>query len=252
MTVLVSEDTQAAAAAIAAVQEAIGEEPALSIGSAQVGLFDADALVPEPGARIINVPLAGVPGGHIAIAASGQLLEAIEAAALDVAQVLGAAITASLPALEALAGTELEAGDAAEIAAEELVGAESAVVQVMSGDAVVATFIVRNPSDEAGIAPHEFQPLDDGVAGAGGLGRSLDLLREVELGVTAELGRRQMLVKDLLGLTPGTVIELERSAGAPIDVLVNGTLIARGEVVVIDEEFGIRITEIIGKADPSA
>jgi flagellar motor switch protein FliN/FliY len=65
------------------------------------------------------------------------------------------------------------------------------------------------------------------------------------MGVTAELGRRRMTVRELLALTPGTVIELDRAAGSPVDVLVNGTLIARGEVVVIDEEFGIRIVEIV-------
>ena len=54
-----------------------------------------------------------------------------------------------------------------------------------------------------------------------------------------------MSVRDLLALTPGAVIELDRAAGSPVDVLVNGTLIARGEVVVIDEEFGIRISEIV-------
>jgi flagellar motor switch protein FliN/FliY len=67
--------------------------------------------------------------------------------------------------------------------------------------------------------------------------------------VTAELGRTTMPVADLLGLAPGSLIELDRAAGSPIDVLVNGTLIARGEVVVIDEDFGLRITEIIGPDD---
>jgi flagellar motor switch protein FliN/FliY len=75
--------------------------------------------------------------------------------------------------------------------------------------------------------------------------RPLSLLHDVEMGVTAELGRRRMTVRDLLSLTPGAVIELDRAAGSPVDVLVNGTLIARGEVVVIDEEFGIRISEIV-------
>jgi flagellar motor switch protein FliN/FliY len=66
------------------------------------------------------------------------------------------------------------------------------------------------------------------------------------MGVTAELGRTRMTVKELLALTPGSVVELDRMAGSPVDVLVNGTLVARGEVVVIDEEFGVRISEIIG------
>ena len=63
--------------------------------------------------------------------------------------------------------------------------------------------------------------------------------------VIAELGRRQMKVRDLAGLEPGSVIELDRAAGSPVDVLVNGALLAHGEVVVIDEEFGIRVSEII-------
>lgn len=252
MTVLVSQDTQAATAALEALTQALGGELTLAVGDAQVGLFDADALVPEVGAQVVSVDLAGVPGGHVAIAASARLAELAANAGVELADLLGAAIQASLPVVEAAAGIELQAGAPGVSSADALVGAECSVVQWMDGDVCVATFIVRNPSDDAGIAPHEFQPLDGGVAAAAGAGRSLDLLREVELGVTAELGRRQMLVKDLLALTPGTVIELERSAGAPIDVLVNGTLIARGEVVVIDEEFGIRITEIVGKQEDQA
>ena len=63
--------------------------------------------------------------------------------------------------------------------------------------------------------------------------------------VTAELGRTRMTVRELLSLAPGAVVELDRAAGSPADVLVNGTLLARGEVVVVDEDFGIRITEIV-------
>ena len=71
------------------------------------------------------------------------------------------------------------------------------------------------------------------------------MLHDVEMAVTVELGRTRMTVREILGLAPGTVVELDRAAGAPVDVVVNGTLIARGEVVVIDEEFGIRVTEIV-------
>ena len=74
----------------------------------------------------------------------------------------------------------------------------------------------------------------------------LQALAGVEMAVTAELGRTTMAVSELLGLAPGSLIELDRAAGSPIDVLVNGTIIARGEVVVIDDDFGLRITEIIG------
>ncbi len=94
------------------------------------------------------------------------------------------------------------------------------------------------------VSRHEFQPLGDSAISLIEP-RALSLLHDVEMGVTAELGRKRMSVRDLLALTPGSVIELDRAAGSPVDVLVNGTLIARGEVVVIDEEFGIRVSEIV-------
>ena len=73
----------------------------------------------------------------------------------------------------------------------------------------------------------------------------IDMLRDVEMEVTCELGRTRMTVRQLLALAPGDVVELDRLAGSPADLLVNGTLLARGEVVVVDEAFGLRITEIV-------
>lgn len=78
-----------------------------------------------------------------------------------------------------------------------------------------------------------------------GLG-PLALLQDIDMEVTVELGRTTMPIRDLLALQPGMVVEIDRVAGAPIDVLVNGHRFACGEVVVIDEEFGLRITEIVG------
>jgi len=102
---------------------------------------------------------------------------------------------------------------------------------------------------------------DDGTAGAGmvavgaepdapGRGpgpivmRPLETLNSVELPVTVELGRTRLLMKELLSLRPGSVVELDRHVGAPVDVYVNSTLLAHGEVVVVDEELGVRITAI--------
>lgn len=73
---------------------------------------------------------------------------------------------------------------------------------------------------------------------------SLEFLHDVEMDVTVELGRAKRTVRDLLEVQIGSVIELDRAAGSPVDVLVNGRLIARGEVVVVDDEFAVRITEI--------
>ena len=75
--------------------------------------------------------------------------------------------------------------------------------------------------------------------------RGLEMLHGVVMDVTVELGRTRMTVRELLALTPGTVLELDRAAGSPADLLVNGRLIARGEVVVVDEDFGLRVTEIV-------
>lgn len=75
--------------------------------------------------------------------------------------------------------------------------------------------------------------------------RRIDLLRDVMMGVSVELGRTRMPVHQILGLIPGSIIELDRSAGAPVDVMINGKLIAYGEVVVVDEEFAVRISEIV-------
>ncbi len=79
----------------------------------------------------------------------------------------------------------------------------------------------------------------------GGTLHPIDLLRDVEVELTAELGSTRMQIKHILGLRPGSVIELDRLAGEPVDLTINKTLIARGEVVVVDEKFAIRIVEIV-------
>jgi flagellar motor switch protein FliN/FliY len=81
-------------------------------------------------------------------------------------------------------------------------------------------------------------------------GRNIDLLMNVSLGVSAELGRCTMRVSDVLKLGKGSVLELDRLAGGPVDVLVNGRLVARGEVVAVDDRFGVRITEVVARKGP--
>jgi flagellar motor switch protein FliN/FliY len=77
--------------------------------------------------------------------------------------------------------------------------------------------------------------------------KNLDILMNVSLTVTAELGTCKMLVEDILKLGTGSVVELDRLAGGPVDLLVNDRLVARGEVVAVDDNFGVRITELIDK-----
>jgi flagellar motor switch protein FliN/FliY len=77
--------------------------------------------------------------------------------------------------------------------------------------------------------------------------RNLDLLMNVSLAVTAELGRCTMRVSDVLKIGKGSIVELDRLAGSAIDVLVNDRLVARGEVVAVDDRFGVRITEVVAR-----
>ena len=75
--------------------------------------------------------------------------------------------------------------------------------------------------------------------------RGIDMLMDVALDVSIELGRTTMTIKDILALGVGSVIELDKMVGDPVDILVNNKLIAKGEVVVVDENFGVRITSIV-------
>jgi len=122
-----------------------------------------------------------------------------------------------------------------------------------------------------GNAPEEAEPSPAGAASAGGNDSAsdvqavqfnqlttsqpttpaspLDLIMDVQLGATVELGRSRLAVRDILALGPGSLVELDKLAGEPADLLINGKPLARGEIVVIDENFGIRITEIMTKTE---
>ena len=79
--------------------------------------------------------------------------------------------------------------------------------------------------------------------------RNVQMLLDVELNVVVELGRKTMMVSDVLNLGKGSVVELPKAAGEPLDILINGTRLARGEVVVIDEHFAVRITELAAQRE---
>jgi flagellar motor switch protein FliN/FliY len=78
---------------------------------------------------------------------------------------------------------------------------------------------------------------------------NLELILDVPLGVSVELGRVKMPVRQLLSLTAGSVIELAKLAGEPLDVLINGRAVARGEAVMVNEKFGVRLTEIVSQSE---
>lgn len=97
----------------------------------------------------------------------------------------------------------------------------------------------------ASVKKARFAPLEPAIQPAGG--NTMDLLLDVQLELSVELGRANLAVKEVLQMGPGSVVELNKLGGEPVDILVNGRAIAKGEVVVVDENFGVRVTEIINK-----
>ncbi|MFZ5655825.1 MAG: flagellar motor switch protein FliN [Pseudomonadota bacterium] len=103
-----------------------------------------------------------------------------------------------------------------------------------------------NASDAAARAA--FDPLTaDGSAGASEL--NLDVILDVPVTLSLEVGRTRIPIRNLLQLNQGSVVELERGAGEPLDVYVNGTLIAQGEVVVVNDRFGVRLTDVVSPSE---
>ncbi len=148
------------------------------------------------------------------------------------------------PALEA-AAVAFGPGvlDVAEIrpVGADLIGEGLAAFALVSGGVPQAWFGVRSRTRPAAV-PHQRDARQRA---------DMRLLYDVEMTLTAELGRTRLPVRQVLDLIPGSVLELDRAAGAPADIMVNGRLIARGEVVVVDENYGIRVTEIVS-ADANA
>lgn len=168
-----------------------------------------------------------------------SLEEALEQSFTGAASMIAALIdsNASLGPL-----TEGAADDATVSLGGSLVG-----VRLMDGDVHNATLVIATAKDldaQPDALSPVFEQLPEGTLED--VARPVSMLADVEMGVTVELGRARLTVAEILSLTIGSVVELDRIAGSPVDVLVNGTLIARGEVVVVDEEFGVRVSEVIG------
>jgi flagellar motor switch protein FliN/FliY len=242
-----------------ALARSLPADTAITAGVIDDGTEGRERLLPGAGARAVSASLDGAVRGTLVLAVSSPLAEAIEHGPLlnqDLVAGVAQALTDAVAVLAEGAGNPLHLDAPHEVDAAIALGApgDGAMflgLTVLDGDAHVATLgvLIREVAPEETDAPQrlqEFEPLVDQQSPSPDASRSLDLLADVEMGVTAELGRTRLTVKELLALTPGSVVELDRTAGSPVDVLVNGTLVARGEVVVIDEEFGVRISEIIG------
>ena len=235
---------QVSGTVLAAVTQALPQIPAAdTLTPGDPSPEPSPAQLPDPaGAAIIGTFGGGVEGKVLLVVAQ-DLVDALEGTPFGKLE----PHKALRPALETLAealGGRLDGEPAStpvEDCLEVLAGGAVVMVPLLAGDPVGALLAVSLTAvpDAPDAAPD--------AATAAGAARSwgIDMLRDVEMEVTCELGRTRMTVRQLLALAPGDVVELDRLAGAPADLLVNGTLLARGEVVVVDESFGLRITEIV-------
>jgi flagellar motor switch protein FliN/FliY len=232
------------AAVLGAARAAAASLPAaqpLTVGTPQPGALATAAV--SAGAAVAK--LGGLAGGCVAVLVGEDLVAALAHSPigeLDLAAAVQPALDAAAAALGATAqgGTTLDP----QLVEQEL-GTPFTAVPLLAGGTTHALLLITNRTVET--------PAPD-VAAAEQPARStrrqgIELLHGVVMDVTVELGRTRMSVRDLLELTPGTVLELDRAAGSPADLLVNGRLIARGEVVVVDEDFGLRVTEIITNSE---
>ena len=101
----------------------------------------------------------------------------------------------------------------------------------------------------ADVQPAALENLQDEGSGPSMEDVNMDIILDIPVTISLEVGHTNINIRNLLQLNPGSVVELDRLAGEPLDVLVNGTLIAHGEVVVVNEKFGVRVTDIISTAD---
>lgn len=167
-----------------------------------------------------------------------EVAEAIdnESAAGDLS---GADNQASNDAAGDAAGEEM-AGDPSLISQESI---DKAMQDFSGGGEGGADMTGLSSADEPVVRHADFQQLSETADGKSV--RNIELLMDVDLPVSIELGRTRMNVSDILALGPGSVVELDKLVGEPVDLLVNSKCVARGEVVVVDENFGLRITQLV-------
>lgn len=143
---------------------------------------------------------------------------------------------------------EISADDWAAAMAEQETADQAAAG---SGTDDWAAAMAEQATVDAAAAPQKaqvFQPLTPDAAQPAAA-NNLDLILDIPVSLNVELGRTKLAIRNLLQLAQGSVVELDGLAGEPMDVLVNGTLIAQGEVVVVNDKFGIRLTDIISPAE---
>lgn len=202
----------------------------LSAGTVQPGPVVDD----REWAGAVIAHLDGSTDAMVGILVGPELVEALASSPLGNLELADAVQPALDAAAAALGATAAAAQGLNPATVNGSLTENATVVPLLVGDLTAAFFFAVPPTGSV------VEPASGPVKG-----RGIELLHGVAMEVTVELGRTRMSVRDLLALTPGDVLELDRPAGSPADLLVNGRLIARGEVVVLDEDFALRVTEIV-------
>jgi flagellar motor switch protein FliN/FliY len=271
-------DTELNEIHISAVQEAMNQMMGSSATSMST-IFNRMVNISPPGIVIMDAPkgigLSSIPEGDLLIKISFRLtiedlvdstimqLQSIPFAKQLVASLMGGA--ESEPAQEQVAAAASFSPPAPSPAAASVSQPEPVMSGATAGG-MAGGPMGGSPGGPAGGPPAgqpqtygamtrnvSVQPVQFGSLGGGAYPQAdqtnLDLLLDIPLRVTVELGRTHKQIKEILELSQGSVIELDKLAGEPVDILVNNKLIAKGEVVVIDENFGVRVTDIISQWD---
>jgi flagellar motor switch protein FliN/FliY len=195
--------------------------------------------------QAITARFSGAASGEVVVVVGQDLADALKESPLGELDLTAAVRPALEAAARAFGPVVLDPGQLMEpgVALSAISAKDGAVAVPLldGGDIRAVLAILLTPWPSSGRQGGMARRGEEGAPLRGGL----DMLHDVEMEVSAELGRTRMSVRELLSLIPGAIVELDRAAGSPADLLVNGRLIARGEVVVIDENFGIRITEIV-------
>lgn len=238
--------TQQLPAAAAAIAQSWGLGDALVTGEPSNSAPDLTFA-----AQAVLVQFSGSVSGELVLAVDGEIAQQLmdsPAAPADLIAALAPATTAALLAIGEVTPASSQVLEPS-IAAQRILALGDAASVGLLDEGDVRALVMIGTATQAAAGPAASIPAQQHLGHETGLtaqtAQRLDLLRGVQMQATVELGRTSMTINDLLALRSGTVVELDRAAGAPADLYVNGRLIAHGEVVVVDENYGLRILKVV-------
>ncbi|MEO7125131.1 MAG: flagellar motor switch protein FliN [Nakamurella sp.] len=234
-------------AAATAIAQAWGLADALTAGDPTTALPDLVFA-----AQSVLVQFSGSVSGELVLAVDAEIAQQLmdsPAAPADLIAALAPATTAALMTLGEVTPTNSQVLDPTTAGQRIMALGEAAAVSLIDDGEVRAVVLIGASAGGTGDGLAASIPAQQRIGHVPGISARtadrLDLLRGVQMQATVELGRASMTINDLLALRSGTIVELDRAAGAPADLYVNGRLIAHGEVVVVDENYGLRILKVV-------